>query len=67
VFVKFDDKQKIKVVGEHNRHEKSRYGIAYEQLRKTSTVAAFRAKRKADADAQELLRAATKDGYIKVA
>ena len=63
--VSYDDKAKIKVVGEHNRREGSRYGKGYELLRTVKTVGAFRAKRKDDA--QELLRAATKDGYIKVA
>jgi hypothetical protein len=63
--LKFDDKQKIKVVGEHNRRDGSRYFGGYETLRKTPTVAAFRNKR--PDDAQELLRNAVKDGYIKIA
>jgi hypothetical protein len=65
VRIVFEDGQKIKVVGEHNRREGSRYFGGYESLKKSPTIAAFR-KRQPD-DAQELLRAALKDGYIKVA
>jgi hypothetical protein len=65
VRVSYDDNQKIKVVGEHTRREGSRYYEGYETLRKVKTVGAFRAKRKDDA--QELLRAATADKFIKVA
>jgi hypothetical protein len=65
--VSFDDKAKIKVVGEHNRREGSRYYEGYETLKKTGTVGAFRSKREKTGDAQELLRAAIKDGFIKVA
>jgi len=62
----WEDSAKIKVVGDHHRHKDSRYGKAYEQLKTVRTVGAFRAKRK-DGDAQEILRAATKDEYIRVA
>ena len=63
--VSFEDTAKITVVGEHNRREDSRYGKGYAVLKTAKTVGAFRAKRKDDA--QELLRAAIKDNYIKVA
>lgn len=63
--MKFEDTAKIKVVGEHTRREGSRYFGGFEAMKKISTVAGFRKKR--PDDAQELLRAAVKDGYIKVA
>ena len=65
--VKYEDDAKITVVGEHNRREDSRYGQAYATLAKSKTVGAFRKAREKDADAQEILRAATAEGYIKVA
>ena len=65
--LKLEDGAKIKVVGEHNRREGSRYFGGYEALKKVTTVGAFRKARAKTGDAQELLRAATADGYIKVA
>jgi hypothetical protein len=35
--VVFDDNAKIRVIGEHNRRENSRYGKQYEMLRRVKT------------------------------
>jgi hypothetical protein len=61
----FDDGQKIKVIGEHNRREGSRFHSGYEDLKKSPNIAAFRKKH--PKDHQELLRSAVKDGFIKIA
>src|SRR5262245_1248732 len=76
VIRKFADNQRIQVVGKHTRRDNSRYGMAYEQMKRTRTVKAFRDARNnalkkkqmkaKPKDAQELLRAAIADEYIKV-
>lgn len=65
--VSWEDNAKIKIVGEHNRREGSRYFGGFEAMKKASTVGAFRKARAKTKDAQELLRAAQADGYVKVA
>lgn len=65
--VVWEDNAKIKVVGEHSRREGSRYFGGFEAMKKANTVGAFRKARAKTGDAQELLRAALADGYVKVA
>ena len=60
---------KVKVVGEHNRRTGSRYFAGYELLKRTPTVGAFLTKFKprTTESGRAIVRAAIKDGYIKVA
>jgi hypothetical protein len=60
--VVFDDNAKIRVIGEHNRRENSRYGKQYEMLRRVKTVGAFKAKK----GQHEVLKAAVADKFVKV-
>ena len=48
------------------RREGSRYFGGFEAMRKVKTVGAFRAARKKEGDAQELLRAAVRDKFIRI-
>lgn len=58
-----DDGMHVKVIGEHTRRKDSRYGKQYEALRKAGTVGAFFKK----GGEREVLRAAIKDKFVKVA
>lgn len=60
----FRDDQKIKVVGEHNRREGSRFFKSYEAMRKIPSVAAFRKRYRGEA--QMFMRCATRDRYAKI-
>lgn len=58
----FADNAKIRVIGEHNRRENSRYGKQFELLRRVKTVGAFKARK----GQHEVLKAAVADKFVKV-
>lgn len=58
----FEDSATMKVVGEHNRKEGSRYHRNYELMKKSKTYGAFIAA----GGEQDAVRDALKEGYVKV-